>query len=240
MNSQKKPTTTLLLPTLNEIEAIQVIMPQIKKEWVDEIIIIDGGSTDGTIEWFRERGYTVHSQSKRGFGEGMREGMRIAKGDIVIEFTPDGNSVAEAIPMLINKVNEGYDLVVASRYKDGAKSLDDDWLTGFGNWMFTTIVNIMFLCRLTDVLVGYRAYKKETAMKLNLDAAGLSYPCQASLRFTWMGTKVLEVGVDEPARIGGERKMKPFKTGMELVKIILREFFISLPTRFRRLLSFGT
>lgn len=230
----KRLTSTLLIPTLNEIEAIQVIMPQIKKEWVEQILIVDGGSLDGTVEYFKSHGYEVHSQSKRGFGEAMKQGMAMAKGDIIIEFTPDGNSLPEAIPLLIQKIHEGYDLVVASRYKGAAKSLDDDWLTSFGNWMFTKLVNILFGAQLTDILVGYRAYRKEAALKLNLDAPGLSWPCQTSLRFTWQGYKVTEISADEPLRIGGERKMQPFKTGLEVLRTILREFFISLKARINR------
>ena len=81
-------TTTLLLPTLNEIEAVRVIIPQMRKEWVDEIIVIDGGSTDGTVEFMRSAGLRVHSQTSRGYGQGMLQGMHLAKGDIVVEFTP--------------------------------------------------------------------------------------------------------------------------------------------------------
>ncbi|MEK6627797.1 MAG: glycosyltransferase family 2 protein [Bdellovibrionota bacterium] len=232
--NQQKMTSTLVVPTLNEITAIQVIMPQIKKEWVDQILIVDGGSNDGTLEYFKTHGYEVHSQSKRGFGEAMKQGMLMAKGDIIIEFTPDGNSLPESIPQLIQKVHEGYDLVVASRYKDSAKSLDDDWLTGFGNWMFTKIVNFLFKAQITDILVGYRAYRKDIALKLNLDAPGLSWPCQTTLRFQWQGYKVTEIGADEPPRIGGERKMRPFKTGIEIVKTILREFYLFISSRVRK------
>ena len=225
--------TTLLLPTLNEIEAVQVILPQIERRWVDQILVVDGGSTDGTVEFFQAQGIEVHSQSKRGFGEGMKQGLERATGDIVIEFTPDGNSLPAAIPQLIAKVKEGYDLVVASRYKDGARSLDDDAVTGFGNWMFTTIVNVMFRAKFTDILVGYRAYRRTSALQLGLDAPGLSWPCQQTLRFKWRGFKVTEIPADEPPRIGGERKMRIFKTGIELVKIILREFWLSVRYKFR-------
>ena len=77
-----------------------------------------------------------------------------------IEFNPDGNSIPEDIPRIVAKVNEGYDLVIGSRYRDGAKSDDDDWLTAAGNWMFTRIVNLLFGTSYTDVLVGFRAYRR--------------------------------------------------------------------------------
>jgi glycosyltransferase involved in cell wall biosynthesis len=226
-----RPTSTLVLPTLNEIEAVRVIIPQIKRDWVNEIVCVDGGSTDGTVEFLRAQGLTVHSQEKRGYGSAMAFGLQQAKGDIVVEFTPDGNSIPEDIPRIIAKVNEGYDLVVGSRYLKGARSDDDDWLTALGNWLFTAVVNLLFRARFTDVLVGFRAYRRQQALTLNLDATGLSWPCQSSMRFARAGLRVTEIPANEPHRIGGERKMRPFKTGWEIVKLILRDFAVFRPRK---------
>jgi C-methyltransferase C-terminal domain/Glycosyl transferase family 2/Methyltransferase domain len=224
-------TTTLLLPTLDEIEAVRVIVPQLRKDWVDEILVIDGGSTDGTVEFMRAAGLDVHMQTVRGYGEGMLEALHLAKGDVVIEFNPDGNSIPEDILRIIAKINEGYDLVIGSRYRDGAKSDDDDWVTALGNWMFTTIVNLLFGTRYTDVLVGFRAYRRKAALQLDLDAPGLSWPCQSSTRFARAGLRVTEIPANEPARIGGKRKMMPLRTGWQITKLILRDFITFRPKK---------
>jgi hypothetical protein len=224
-------TTTLLLPTLNEIEALRVVVPQLRREWVDEIIAVDGGSTDGSAEFLRAAGIEVLTQSVPGYGEGLREALGRVRGDIVIEFNPDGNSIPADIPRIIAKVREGYDLVIGSRYREGAKSDDDDGLTAFGNWMFTRIVNLLFGTRYTDVLVGFRAYRRKPALALGFDAPGLSWPCQSSTRFARAGLRVTEIPANEPARIGGQRKMMPFRTGLQITLLILRDFFTFWPKR---------
>ena len=217
--------TTLLAATLNEIEAVPKTLPLIRKEWVDEILICDGGSTDGTVEWCRSHGYTV-LDLRGGYGAALKQAVTVAKGDVIIEYQIDGNSLPETIPVLIRKIAEGYDFVVASRYKDGAKSYDDDALTTIGNWGFTRLTNLLFSTSYTDVCMGYRAYRKSAfnALRNDMDVTGLSWPIQANIQFARHGFKVTEVGSDEPERAGGERKMRPFKTGWEILMLLLTEF----------------
>jgi hypothetical protein len=89
-------------------------------------------------------------------------------GDIIITITPDGNSLPELIPGMVEKIKEGYDMVIASRYLGGAKSEDDDVFTGFGNKMFTAIINFLFRASYTDTLVGLRAYSRAAIEKMRL------------------------------------------------------------------------
>ena len=93
-----KMKTTLILPTLNELGGMKEIMPKIKKEWYDQLIIVDGGSTDGTIEYAKENGYDIYVQKGRGLRQGLREMWGMIEGDVVITFSPDGNSISELIP----------------------------------------------------------------------------------------------------------------------------------------------
>lgn len=218
---------SVIAATLNEIEAVQVVLPELREVGVHEIVVTDGGSTDGTLEYCREGGYTVVEQTGRGYGSAIRQGVEAATGDIIIEFPPDGNSVASKIPEVASQIDGGdYDFVIVSRYKNGAKSYDDDIMTGFGNRMFTGLTNLVFGTSYTDVLVGYRAYRKEAFLQLGLNEEGLSWPLQEAVRFHTHGFKVGEIGGDEPERIGGERKMKPFKTGREILSLMYREYRI--------------
>lgn len=233
-------TSTLLVMTLNEIDGMKVIMPQIRREWVDQIIVLDGGSTDGTIEWAREHGYEVYVQRQPGCRNAYLEVWPHIAGDRVIYFTPDGNSIPEVIPQLLRKIDEGYDMVIASRYLDGAKSEDDDLLTAFGNWMFRTLINLLLKPKgspkMTDPMVMYRVHRKDLPARLGLDRpepfadlerlfrTRVDWIPLMSMRTLKRGIKWTEIPADEPPRIGGKRKLKIFKWGAVFLIQMFREW----------------
>jgi len=229
---------TLLVMTLNEIEGMKVIMPRIKKEWLDEIIIVDGGSTDGTIAWAEENGYHVYIQKKKGFRHAYDEVMPQVKGDILITFSPDGNSIPELIPDLIEKMKQGFDMVIVSRYLGSSKSEDDDFLTAFGNWFFTKIANVLHGGNYTDAMVIYRAYKKRLINELELDqdrwystpeklfSCKVSWEPLLSIRAARRKLKISEIPGDEPPRIGGVRKLQVWPWGATFLYQFIRDFFI--------------
>ncbi len=215
---------SLVIFTWNEIDGMRAIMPQIKKEWYDELIIVDGGSTDGTIEYAGEHGYYIFVQKEKGSGAAFIEAMEKATGDIVIIFSPDGNSDPSRIPPLIEKMKEGYDLVIASRYLDWAKSHDDDYVTAFGNWFFTKLVNLLFGSKITDLLVMYRAFKINIVKDLEINTKTSAWGTQLLLRAIKKNMSIAEIPGDEPSRIGGVRKMHPIKNGIQELSMITKEF----------------
>jgi glycosyltransferase involved in cell wall biosynthesis len=211
---------TLAILVLNEIESIPKVLPLINRSWVHEVIVVDGGSTDGTKEWCEANGFRVMVQKQRGYGNGMLELIEIAEGDVIIEFMGDGNCKVETIPKLIAKIEEGYDLVIGSRYTSGARSFDDTPITRFGNWTFTQMINFLFHANYADAMMGYRAYRKDVFRRLEMDSPGLCFPTQGSIQFARFGYRVAEIPSDEPARLGGVRKAQNVKTGLELCKMI--------------------
>lgn len=231
-------TTTLLIPTLNEIEGLRQIMPLIKPEWVDQILFVDGGSTDGTIDYIREKGWELVVQKQKGLRHAYSEALPYIRGEALITFSPDGNSVAELIPNLIAKYREGYDMVIVSRYAKGAKSDDDDIVTGFGNWLFTTMINLLHRSHYTDAMVMYRIYRTSLLQELDIDKDS-SYQTEEKLFRTKVGCEPLlsiraakrklkcaDIPGDEPARIGGERKLKIVKWGLAYMYEVFREKYV--------------
>ena len=228
---------SVLVPTLNEIEGMRVILPQIKREWYHQLIVVDGGSTDGTVEFAKVQGCQVILQKSKGVRRAYLEALPQITGDVVIPFSPDGNSLPEAIPRLGEKMKDGYDMVIASRYMEGARSEDDDLVTGFGNWMFTRLINLLFGSHYTDAMGMYRAWKPELLRTLDLDkessfwpekivgVSGIGLDPLLAVRCAKRKLRVTEIPANEPKRIGGVRKMLPFRCGLVILLEVLGERF---------------
>lgn len=212
--------TTLIVQTLNEIVGLQQIMPKIDKLWVDQIIILDGNSTDGSIEWCQANGYQVFRQKERGGWDAYKELYQsgLIRGDVVITISPDGNCIVEDIPKLVNMMRLGYDMVVASRYKDGAKSFDDSKLSGLVNRILTRAINVICRTKFTDALGIYRAYRTKLAYEFGLDKEPNWYTRQLmkmttlvsweiclSMRCGKKHKKIGEIPSDEPLRFDEAR-----------------------------------
>jgi glycosyltransferase involved in cell wall biosynthesis len=213
------------MPTVNEIVGLKLMMPRIKKEWFDEIVVIDLHSTDGTVEYAQSLGARVIDQKSRGITNAYREGLEHCTGDVVVAFSPDGNSLPERIPDLLAKMEEGYDMVVVSRYCGGAKSEDDDAVTRFGNWLFTTAINVLFGGSYTDSLVMFRAFRKDIAVNLPTDLPRAGLEPFLAIQCAKKGLKTCDIPGDEPKRVGSARKMSPILNGIDVLTLILRERF---------------
>lgn len=219
-------TTTLLIFTLNEIDGMKAIMPKIDKNWVDRILVVDGGSTDGTIDYMDENGIEYFIQKEAGTGAAFCEALEKINTDILICFSPDGNSKVEALLPLLDEITATCaDIVIATRYGQRAKSYDDDLVTRFGNWMFTSLFNFLYNTKLTDVLVMYRAYKVDKLRKFNIQPTSDAWGTQILARAAKKQFIIAEIPSDEPKRIGGIRKMNPLRNGwMELCMMIKERF----------------
>lgn len=222
----RKITVALIIPVLNEATSMPHILPKINPSWVDEIIFVDGGSKDRTMEVIKEWGHgEVFVQKKKGLAEAYFEAFERIKSDYVIAFSPDGNSVPEKIPELVQKASEGYDMVIGSRYLAGAGSEDDDFFTTIGNRIFTLTINILFGGRYSDSLVMFRIYRKTIVKEMEMKPRIHCFEPQLAIRCAVHGMKTTEIPAKEPPRIGDERKMRVVENGWAILKMIFSEWF---------------
>ena len=100
---------TILALTLNEIDGVKVILPQIDPSWYDQLLILDGGSNDGTLEWCKKNNYETLSQ-KKGLWNAYTEFLDKITGDIVLTLSPDGNCDPKMIPKILEELKKGYEI----------------------------------------------------------------------------------------------------------------------------------
>jgi glycosyltransferase involved in cell wall biosynthesis len=226
----QKSTIALLLPTLNELQGLKATVPHIDRSLVDQIIVIDGGSTDGTVEYALDMGLTVVSQLRRGLHYAIYDIVHVIDSDLVIEFSPDGNCKVDQLPELVTKMHEGFDLVVISRYLEHAVSEDDHAISAFGNWLFSRLMRPLARFPVTDALNIYRGYTRRIILDPDFEfymKGPVLEPLvtgMAALR----GMKVAEIPGDEPLRIGGATKRSIIYNGsmilLMIVRLYLRKF----------------
>ena len=217
-------STSLIITTLNEIDGIKKILPEIKKEWVDEIIIVDGGSTDGTVEKAREMGFKVIKQKIPGHGGAILTGIEESTGDKIIIFGSDGSNETSEIPQLVEKSLEGFDQVIISRFGKTSINEDAGIIDGFGNKMFAFITNIFFGGKLTDTLPSSRLFTRKAILEIKLNELSLCVVEQISARGMKRKQRFYEIIGNERARLGGIRKMHRIPTGSTLASMIIKEF----------------
>ena len=219
-------SSLLVIPTLNEVDGMKQVIPLIKKEWVDEILIVDGGSTDGTVEEAKKLNLKVIQQKSKGsFGAAIYDGFESTDAEYLLMFGADGNNEPEEIPKILEKMKEGYDQVLISRFGKTSINEDAGVIDGFGNKMFTAITNIFFHGQFTDTLSSSRALTKKAWDEIKFDAFGLDSVLQMSIRGLIKNQKIIEIVGNERARVGGERKMHRIPTATRLTARIIRELF---------------
>jgi glycosyltransferase involved in cell wall biosynthesis len=232
---------SLVIVGLNEIDGLKALMPSVPRELFHQIILLDGQSIDGSPEWAKDQGYDVYIQKEKGIRKAYSEGWPYITGDYVITFSPDGNCKVDDIVKIVDELKTGnYDMVIASRYKGGIKSEDDSAITAFGNWMFTTLINLFYGGSYTDSFCIFRGYKKALYYELELHkesgyfADRLFFTITGvepllSIRAAKAKKKVFEIPSIEPKRIYGVRKLQIIRWGSAYLSQVFIELFFWKP-----------
>lgn len=221
--------SSLIILTFNEIEGAKALFDKIPFAEFDEFFIVDPGSTDGTVEFFKKKGIRVVFQKKRGRGEAFRVAFKEAKGDVLVFFSPDGNENPSDTMKLKEAIEEGYDMAIASRFLPTSRSDDSDYFLSYRSWgnqFFTFLANLFFKGNFSDAINGFRAVKKDKFKELKADAEGFAIEYQMSIRALKLKYKIKEIPTVEEKRIGGRSTAASLPTGLKLAKVLLKEIFV--------------
>jgi glycosyltransferase involved in cell wall biosynthesis len=223
----------LCILTRNERPCVEIIFPQLPQPGpaagFDTVAVVDGGSTDGTTEYFEEKGVPVVGQSRRGRGHAFQIAFSEIEADAYIFFSPDGNEDPADLPKFRPLLEQGYDLVIASRMMKGARNEEDGQILKLRKWAnnaFNLGANVAFRRNggfITDSINGYRAITRTAARKLELDAADYTIEYQMTMRALKLGLRIAEFPTLEHQRVAGETQAQSIPTGLRFIKAFWKE-----------------
>jgi glycosyltransferase involved in cell wall biosynthesis len=222
-----KPKVSVIIPTLNEAQNLPLVLPYLPMEWIDEVILVDGRSTDGTVEVATALlpSIKVIMEKKRGKGAALVAGYRAATGDILIVVDADGSNDPREIPRFIGALMEGADMVKGSRFATGGGTNDMPLLRKLGNQFFVLSVNLMFGSHWSDLCYGYHAFWRHCLDHLDMsDVPGFEIDAALYLRAVREQFHILEVPSFEGYRFFGDGKLQTFPDGWRVLKTIFKEW----------------
>ena len=218
---------TILLLTLNEIAGVTAHRDVIANLSADEILAVDGGSTDGTVEVLEELGVSVYRQKRPGRGAAIREGVGKTLGDRIVIFSPDGNENPQDIDRLFELLDDGYDVSVASRFLPGSRNEEDDDalpLRKLANQAFTGLANILWApdgIRVSDAINGFRGFRRDAFNLMGIQSDRFTVEYEMTQRALRLGLRIGEIPTQEGNRIGGETKAPSIRTGIEFSRFVV-------------------
>lgn len=211
---------SVVLPAKNEAGAIgQTIEQILALQLVDEVIVVNDGSSDQTLQVAEQAGAKVisHPYSK-GNGAAIKTGARHAQGEIIIFMDADGQHDPNDIPQFIKKLEQGYDLVVGARQKGSQASLG----RGFANAFYNKLATYMTEHQVEDLTSGFRAVRAEKFREfLYLLPNGFSYPTTSTMAFFRAGYSVTYIPIHAAKRIG-QSHIRLLRDGTRFVLIIFK------------------
>ena len=219
------PRVSVVIPAKNEERNLGWVLRRLPVD-IDEVVLVDGNSSDRTVEVALSiRSDTVVVNDRvPGKGSALRAGFAAATGDYVVMLDADGSMDPAEIVRFLAALDEGHDLAKGSRFMPEAGTADISPLRRFGNVVLLRVANVLFGTRQTDLCYGYAAFRREAIIQLSLDASGFEIESQLFLRAVANGLSVTEVPSFEAPRRFGTSNLHTFRDGWRVLRSIVREW----------------
>jgi glycosyltransferase involved in cell wall biosynthesis len=219
-------SVSVVIPALNEEESIGQVLAAIPRDEVEEIIVVDGGSTDDTATIARAADARVIREPRRGYGRACAAGMASASGDIVLFLDADGAYDPGQIPELLAPILAGEaDVALGSRLIGKMAPDAMPWHQRFGNRLAAQLIRWLYGLPLTD-LSPFRAIRRESLLALGMKEVTYGWPTEMIVKAALRGWRIVEVAVRCRPRSGGRSKISGTVRGTVLAAYhILRTIF---------------
>lgn len=228
MNSGNELELTILMPCLNEAETLEVCIKKAKKSIEDnningEVLIADNGSTDGSIEIAQRNGARVVNVPQRGYGSALIEGTKQAYGKYIIMGDADDSYDFSNIMPYVEKLREGYELVMGNRLTGGIEKGAMPWSHRYiGTPVISFIGRLFYKSKVGDFNCGMRGYDKQAILNLDLKCTGMEYASEMIVQANLNNLKIAEI----PTTLKKDGRSRPphlntFSDGWRHLKFLL-------------------
>lgn len=218
------PTVSVIIPARNEAANLPHVFDTLPG-WIDEVIVVDGHSTDDTVAAARRLrpDAMVIAQPGTGKGDALMAGFAAASGEILVMIDADGSTDGAEIVRFVGALVAGADFAKGSRFSGSGRSDDITGVRRGGNRLLNMLVNRMFGTQFTDLCYGYNAFWARHLEVLAIDCAGFEIETLMNIRAAKAGLMIQEVPSHERRRIFGASNLRAFRDGWRILKVIIRE-----------------
>lgn len=224
LNKPENLRISVVIPAFNEEKSIPLVIKDIPKEWVDEVIVVSNNSTDKTDEVAKEAGATVLRENRKGYGWACLLGIEYAvnqESDIIVFLDGDYSDYPQQIPEVLAPILiDNIDLVIGSRALGVREKGSMTFPQIFGNWLATNMMRIFYGVKYTD-LGPFRAIKVDKLLSLNMSDKTYGWTIEMQIKAAKNKLTYAEVPVNYKNRIGKSKVSGTVKgTIMAGIKII--------------------
>jgi hypothetical protein len=212
---------TVVIPAKDEARNVAWVLRRLPP-WIDEVILVDGASTDDTVAVARavRPDIVVAAERAPGKGAAMRTGMDLAHGDIIVTIDADGSMDPVELDRYVACAHE-HDLVKGSRFAIDGRTDDMTRIRRLGNAVLLGLVNLLYGARLTDLCYGYCAVRRSALADLALRSDGFEIETEMTVRALRAGLRVGEVPSSEAPRRYGTSHLRAFTDGWRVLATLL-------------------
>lgn len=217
-----KDEVCILIPTLNEGPTIGNVVREFKAQGYNNILVMDGKSTDNTVKSAREASANVRTQSGTGKGNAIIEAFEVIEQQYILMLDGDGTYSAKDAEKMLTPLFLGFDQVIGDRLIN-AEEGSFSRLNLFGNHMLNLLFKVAHSRDLHDILSGYRAFTKLAVQQMHLRERGFEIETEISVEAVRNGQRIMVVPIKYLRRPGGTgTKLSPFHDGVKIVSTIYR------------------